>query len=108
MALGGGILFPALVCRRKKLLTLDRPASYESVLHQFRSFAKLAKIAGSPEDFGLHSLRRGGVTSSINNGCVDHVVSKQMRVASVNTVHRYATLDRAMLATAVNKLFMKC
>ena len=48
------------------------------------------------------------MTTSINNGCVDHVVSKQMRVAGVNTVHRYATLDRAMLAKAVDKLFEKC
>ena len=105
---GGNILFPALISRRKKLFTLGRPASYESVLHQFRAFAKIAKVEGSPEDYGLHSLRRGAVTTSINNGCVDHVVSKQMRVAGVNTVHRYATLDRAMLAKAVDKLFEKC
>ena len=48
----------------------------------------------------MHSFRRGGVTTAVNNGCSEHIVQKQMRVASTATVHRYATLSRKTLAKA--------
>ena len=103
-----GFLFPAFASRKGVLTCLPRVASYESVLHQFKNFANKLGLEGSPADYGLHSFRRGAVTHSINNGCVDHVVMKQMRVASVSTVHRYATLSNDMLANAANKLFENC
>ena len=39
--------------------------------------------------------------------CDEHTVQKQMRVASVDTVHRYASLDKKRLAKATEKLFSK-
>ncbi len=62
-------------------------------------------MAGSQADYGMHSMRRGGVTGAVNKGCSDHEVMKQMRVASQGTVQRYATLDRKKLSRAVNVLF---
>ena len=98
-------LFPALRCQGKKLVVLDESASYDCVLRQFKSYAKLAKITGSPDDYGLHSFRRGAVTSSVNNGCDEHTVQKQMRVASTSTVARYATLSKDRLGKANLALF---
>ena len=72
---------------------------------QFKSYAKDAGISGSPKEYGLHSCRRGAVTTAVNNGCDEHTVQKQMRVASVDTVHRYATLGKKRLAKATEKLF---
>ena len=79
--------------------------SYDCVLKQFKGFARVSEITGSPSDYGLHSCRRGGVTTSINNGCDDHTIQKQMRVASTKTVSRYATLSRKRLRKANIALF---
>ena len=86
-------------------MVLDESASYDCVLRQFKSYAKLAKITGSPDDYGLHSFRRGAVTSSVNNGCDEHTAQKQMRVASTSTVARYATLSKDRLGKANLALF---
>ena len=75
------------------------------MLKQFKTLAKKSGISGKPEDYGLHSLRRGAVTTAVNNGCDEHTVMKQMRVASTNTVARYATLDRKRLGKANQMLF---
>ena len=98
-------LFPALKCRGKKVELSDDPVSYDCVLRQFKRYAKIGKITGSPQDYGLHSCRRGGVTTAINNGCDEHTVQKQMRVASTKTVARYATLSRNRLKRANVALF---
>ena len=98
-------LFPALRCRGRKIVLLDNPVSYDCVLKQFKGFARVSEITGSPSDYGLHSCRRGGVTTSINNGCDDHTIQKQMRVASTKTVSRYATLSRKSLRKANIALF---
>ena len=98
-------LFPALRCHGKKIVLLEECASYDCVLRQFKHHARLANISGSPDDYGLHSFRRGAVTNSVNNGCDEHTVQKQMRVASTSTVARYATLDKSRLGKANKFLF---
>ena len=102
---GSQLLFPALRTRGKKVGLLDYAASYDCVLKQFRKYAEKAGIAGSPKDYGLHSCRRGAVTTSANNGCDDHTIQKQMRVASTSTVRRYATLNKKRLGMANRFLF---
>ena len=99
------LLFPALKCRGRKVGLSDVPVSYDCVLKQFKRFAKIGKITGSPQDYGLHSCRRGGVTTAINNGCDEHTIQKQMRVSSTKTVARYATLSRNRLKRANVALF---
>ena len=99
------LLFPALRCRGKKVVVLSYAASYDCVLRQFKSYAEKARISGSPKDYGLHSCRRGAVTTAVNNGCDDHTVQKQMRVASSLTVRRYATLSKERLGKASRFLF---
>ena len=99
------LLFPAVRTRGKKVGLLDYAASYDCVLKQFKKYAGKAGIAGSPKDYGLHSCRRGAVTTSANNGCDDHTIQKQMRVASTSTVRRYATLDKKRLGKANRFLF---
>ena len=101
----GEVLFPTLRCQGKQTFRLGKPASYDCVLKQFKLYAKDAGISGSPKEYGLHSCRRGAVTTAVNNGCDEHTVQKQMRVASVDTVHRYATLGKKRLAKATEKLF---
>ena len=51
--------------------------------------------------FGLHSMRRGAATTATNNGVLDHVIQKQMRVATGETVRRYSTLTLKTLKTAI-------
>lgn len=102
---GSQLLFPALRTRGKKVGLLNFAASYDCVLKQFRKYAEKAGIAGSPKDYGLHSCRRGAVTTSANNGCDDHTIQKQMRVASTSTVRRYATLNKKRLGMANRFLF---
>ena len=103
----GEVLFPTLKCQGKQTFRLGKPASYDCVMKQFKLYAKDAGISGSPREYGLHSCRRGAVTTAVNNGCDEHTVQKQMRVASVDTVHRYASLDKRRLAKATEKLFSK-
>jgi integrase len=109
VGLGAGAdswLFPAVAGVGSKTVLLDRPASYGCVLKQFKLAAEAAGVEGSPRDYGLHSMRRGAVTGAANKGCSDHVIMKQMRVASVSTVQMYASLDRPKLAEASNALFL--
>ena len=100
-----GILFPAMRAQGKKLAVLPKEASYSAVLGQFRKFASLANIAGKPRDYGLHSFRRGAVTSAVNRGCDDHTVAKQMRVKGKDIVGTYATLSAKKLSLANACLF---
>ena len=102
-----GFLFPALRSTSKGDGVLPRPASYNSVMRQFKEAVVAAGVAADPADYGLHSMRRGAVTSAINNGTSDHCVQKQMRVGSGATVRRYATLDIVSLKSASAAIFKK-
>ena len=101
------LLFPALRSSAGKDAVLDRPASYESVLKQFKSMVVEAGVTADPSSYGLHSMRRGAVTSAVNNGATDHSVMKQMRVNTLDTVRRYASLDKASLKSASTAVFNK-
>ena len=100
-----GFLFPALCSSAARDSVLDSLASYESVLKQFKLVLVEAGVTGDPSSFGLHSMRRGVATSAVNNGASDHSVHKQMRVMSVSTVRRYATLDKAALKLGSSAVF---
>ena len=102
-----GFLFPALRVTTRGESVLPRPASYESVLRQFKEAVVAAGVAAEPAAYGLHSMRRGAVTSAINNGASDHAVQKSMRVASGSTVRRYATLSDGALKSASIAIFKK-
>ena len=102
-----GLLFPALRSSAGKDAVLDRPASYESVLKQFKAVVVEAGVTADPSSYGLHSMRRGAVTSAVNNGATDHAVMKQMRVNTLDTVRRYASLDKASLKSASSAVFKK-
>ena len=52
----------------------------------------------------LYTSPMVAATAAVNNGCDDHVVSKQMRVG-VSTVRRYATLNSNSLKKATNAVF---
>ena len=97
-------LFPAFTVRGGRCFVQDRPASYNSVLKQFKDVCVTVGVSGDPARYGLHSMRRGAATAAVNKGCSDHVVRKQMR-ASLETVQRYASLDKAKLCEAPNALF---
>ena len=99
-------LFPALRSTSKGDSSLDKPASYTAVLSQFKSVVKSAGLTTSPADFGLHSMRRGGVTAAVNSGADEHFVQKQMRVASGSTVRRYATVNSKNLCEASKAVLM--
>ena len=100
-------LFPALRSSAAGDSILDGLASYESVLKQFKLLLVEAGVTSDPSSFGLHSMRRGAATSAVNNGASEHSVQKQMRVLSVSTVRRYATLDKAALKAASSAVFRK-
>ena len=98
-------LFPSFSSVKGVDKVLSKPASYDCVRKQFKAACAAAQVSGNPADYGLHSMRSGGATGAVNNGCSDHEVMKQMRVSSQETVRRYATLDRKKLSSAVNLLF---
>ena len=100
-------LFPALRSTAAGDMVLDRPASYRSVLKQFKLILLEAGVTDDPSSYGLHSMRRGAATSAVNNGASDHSVQKQMRVMSVSTVRRYASLDKEALKAASSAVFKK-
>ena len=96
-----GWLFPGLKAKRKTWVSLNEPASYASVASDFKAAVKEAGLVPSNGgDFGLHSMRRGAATEAVNAGAGEHAVMKQMRVVSISTVRRYATLSDDMLRKA--------
>ena len=100
-------LFTALRSTAAGDVVLDRSASYRSVLKQFKLVVVEAGVTDDPSSYGLHSMRRGAATSAVNNGASDHAVQKQMRVMSVSTVRRYASLDKEALKAASSAVFNK-
>ena len=101
-----GLLFPAFRCTTSGYSVLDKPASYDCVRQQFKEVLVEAGVTADPASFGLHSMRRGAVTGAVNRGVSDHIVMKQMRVASISTVTRYATLNKKELKKASDSLFL--
>ena len=103
----GSHLFPCLAFKSGSLRIMSQPATYDCVRKQFKKAIEQSEVEGDTSRYSLHSLRRGAVTGAVNNGCDDHTVRKQMRVASVATVQRYASMDNERLKCATNKLFKK-
>lgn len=101
-----GLLFPSFRCTTSGYSVLDMPASYDCVRNQFKEVLVKAEVTADPASFGLHSMRRGAVTGAVNGGVSDHIVMKQMRVASTSTVTRYATLNKKELKKASDSLFL--
>ena len=52
-----GFLFPALLSTSKGDSSLNKPASYNSILAKFKAIVKEAGVASNPSAFGLHSMR---------------------------------------------------
>ena len=101
-----GRLLPSFRCTTSGYRVLDKPASYDCVRQQFKELLVEAGVTADPASFGLHSCRRGAVTGAVNSGVSDHIVMKQMRVASTSTVTRYATLNKKELKKASDSLFL--
>ena len=97
---GNDYLFPNMSRKKSK-----EPASYPAVLKQFRYFLEKAGVTSDPGKFGLHSLRRGSVTTLANAGTSDHLIQKHMRVVTQDTVRRYATLDKTKMSEVSNTVF---
>jgi site-specific recombinase XerD len=101
-----GLLFPSVTSLSKGDGVLESAASYKAVLSQFKKAVIKAGVSVDALSYGLHSVRRGAVTSAANNGAWDHSIQKQMRVASGETVRRYASLDTVSLRAACSAVFM--
>ena len=54
--------------------------SYFRIREIFKGY--ISEITTTLENFGLHSLRSGGASSSANNGVSDRLISKQSRWSS--------------------------
>ena len=96
-----GLLFPSLTSSSKGDGVLETAASYKAVLSPFKEAVVKAGVSADASSFGLHSMRRGAATNAANNGASDHVIQKQMRVATVKTVRRYSSLNTVYLRSAV-------
>ena len=92
---------------QRAVFFLSQAATYECVRKQLKLVMNHVKGDGYTGKYGLHSFRRGAATGASNNGCDEHTIRKQMRVGSVSTVHRYASLSNEKLKDAPNKLFGK-
>ena len=101
-----GLLLPSFRCTTSGYRVLDQPASDNCVRKQFKEVLVMAGVTADPATFGLHNMRRGAVTGAVNSGVSDHIVMKQMRVASTSTVTRNTTLNKKELKNASNLLFL--
>ena len=61
--------------------------------------------ASWPQDFGLHSCRRGAVSNAVNKGGDPFIIAKAMRVRTVGIVHHYAKVDNDNLLNMCNLVF---
>ena len=84
-------------------LQLDRVPHHQP----FASYQQEELRSADASGFGLHSMRRGAATNAANNGASDHVIQKQMRVATVETVRRYSSLNTVSLRSACSVVFQK-
>ena len=101
-----GWLFPALRVVQRREVVLDKAATYHCVRKQFLLYVQEAGIKDSEGgEFSLHSMRRGGVSAAANAGAADHLIMKQMRVGSVSTVQRYASIDLKSLKMTARSVF---
>ena len=97
----GFFLFPAM--RGSSFIAI--PASYDAVRTQFKNVLSEANIVNNPQDFGLHSCRRGAVTNAVNKGGDPFIIAKAMRVHTVGIVHHYAKVDNENLLNMCNLIF---
>lgn len=102
-----GLLFPALTFSAKGDGVLQKPASYRAVLKLFKAAVVESGVAADSSSYGLHSMRRGAATTAANNGASVHVIQKQMRVMTAETVKRYSSLNSDTLKTACSAVFQK-
>ena len=75
-------LFPNIRLVKSKVFTLNSPVSYDNILKMLKREASLAHLSFSNFKLGLHSMRRGPVTQSVNSGTDPFIVKKLMRVKS--------------------------
>ena len=73
-------LFPNIRLVKNKVFTLNSPVSYDNILKMLKREASLAHLPFSNFKLGLHSMRRGPVTQSVNSGTDPFIVKKLMRV----------------------------
>ena len=97
---------PSFRCTTSGYRVLDKPATCDRVRKQFKEVLVMAGVTADPATFGLHTMSRGAVTEAVNCGVSDHIVMKQMRVASTSTVTRNTTLNKKELKNASNSLFL--
>ena len=81
------------------------PVTYDTVRKQFKDALIKAEIVKNPDDFGLHSCRRGAVSNAVNKGGDPFMIAKAMRVRTVGIVHHYAKVDNNNLANICNLVF---
>ena len=79
--------------------------TYDTVRKQFKDALIKAEIVKNPDDFGLHSCRRGAVSNAVNKGGDPFMIAKAMRVRTVGIVHHYAKVDNNNLANICNLVF---
>ena len=83
----------------------NAPCSYDNLLKTLKKEASLAHLPFSKFKLGLHSLRRGPVTKSINAGADQFMVKKLMRVKSLSMVDHYSEADHQFLLKASKSAF---
>ena len=93
----GNLLFPSLACVNPRIRSLDKPASYDCLLNQFKALIIEAGVSKEAIGYSLYSLRRGGVTAAVNAQVTEHYIQKQMRVSSASTVRKYSTVNNENL-----------
>ena len=86
-------LFPNVRVLKGRLFTLNTPLTYNTMLKYLKREVSLAQLDFSSFKVGLHSLRRGPVTQSVNSGSDPFLVQKLMRVKSLSMVDHYSELN---------------
>ena len=86
-------LFPNVRVLKGNLFTLNTPLTYNTMLKYLKREVSLAQLDFSSFKLGLHSLRRGPVTQSVNSGSDPFLVQKLMRVKSLSMVDHYSELN---------------
>ena len=98
-------LFPNIRAVRNKVFPLNTPVSYSNTLKTLKREASLAHLPFSSFKLGLHSLRRGPVTHSVNSGADPFIVKKLMRVKTLSMVDHYSEADHQLLLKASKSAF---
>ena len=77
----------------------DTPVTYNAILKKLKMEASMAHLSciDLKQKLGLHSLRRGPVTKTVNADTADFNVQKMMRVSSISMVDYYSVADHQFL-----------